>query len=158
MNNEKENKEVFKYNVAFYYQATIIYFIVFVLYVVVRGEFIEGSFTIITEDPIIHFFAIIVLISVIGLLYNIFKNRHLEIKDNEILFIDRFRTKKFNTDQISSIRITNSKNDKGKEAFKFVIIKIKGRKRPLILRPHDYENSNELLTGIQNLQKEIDKE
>ncbi len=158
MNKESENKIVFKYNVAFYYQATIIYFIAFVLYVVIRGEFIEGSFTVITEDPIINFFAIIVLISVISLLYNIFKNRHLEIEDNGILFVDRFKTKKFSAGQISSIRISNSKDNKGKEAFKFIIIKIKNRKRPLILRPHDYEKSDELLTGIQNLKKEIEKE
>lgn len=158
MNKENGNKKVFKYNVGFYYQATIIYFIAFVLYVVIRGKFIEGSFTVITEDPIISFFAIIVLISVISLLYNIYKNRHLEIDNNGILFVDRFKTRKFNADQIITIRITNSKDNKRKEAFKFIIMKIKKRKRPLILRPHDYENSMELLAGIQNLKKEIEKE
>jgi len=157
MSTENTNKKSFKYNVAFYYQSTIIYFIAFVLYVVIRGEFIEGSFMVITEDPIIHFFAIIVLIAVISLLYNIFKNRHLEVDENEISFIDRFKSKKFDVDQISSIKITNSKDNKRKEAFKFIIIKIKGRKRPLILRPHDYENSMILLESFQNLKKEIDK-
>ncbi len=157
MSTENTNKKSFKYNVAFYYQSTIIYFIAFVLYVVIRGEFIEGSFMVITKDPIIHFFAIIVLIAVISLLYNIFKNRHLEVDENEISFIDRFKSKKFDVDQISSIKITNSKDNKRKEAFKFIIIKIKGRKRPLILRPHDYENSMILLESFQNLKKEIDK-
>ena len=157
MSEENTNKKSFKYNVAFYYQSTIIYFIAFVLYVVIRGEFIEGSFTIITKDPIIHFFAIIVLIAVISLLYNIFKNRHLEIDENGILFIDRFKSREFSVDKISSIRITNSKDNKRKEAFKFIIIKIKGRKRPLILRAHDYENSMDLLVSLKNMKKEIDK-
>ena len=158
MDKGTENIKVFKYNVGFYYQATIIYFIVFVLYVIIRGEFIEGYFRVITEDPIIHFFAIIVLGSVISLLFNIFKNRNLEIGRNGILFVDKFKSRKFNTNQIISIRITNSKDKKRKEAFKFIIIKIKNRKRPLILRPHDYENSKELLIDIQNLKKEIEKE
>ena len=156
MSTENTNKKVFKYNVAFYYQSTIIYFIAFVLYIVIRGEFIEGSFTVITEDPIIHFFAIIVLIAVISLLYNIFKNRHLEIDEDGILFIDRFKSKKFAVGEINSIRITNSKDNKRKEAFKFIIIKINGRKRPLILRPHDYENSKDLLASFKILKRKIE--
>lgn len=157
MNTENSNKKVFKYNLAFYYQATIIYFAAFVLYVVIRGEFIEDSFTIITKDPIMHFFAIIVLISVAGLVYNIFKNRHLEIDGTSISFVDRFKTRKFELDQFVSIRITNSKNINKKEAFKFIIIKIKDRKRPLIIRSRDYENSSELFAGFQNLESKIEK-
>jgi len=157
MDMEKTNKKVYKYNLAFYYQATIIYFAAFVLYVVVRGEFIENSFTIITKDPIIHFFAIIVLISVAGLVYIIFINRHLEIDDSSISFVDRFKTKKFELNQFSSIRITNSKNNNKKEAFKFIIAKIKDRKRPLIVRSRDYENSSELLAGFQNLISKLEK-
>ncbi|PJA98012.1 MAG: hypothetical protein CO128_09645 [Ignavibacteriales bacterium CG_4_9_14_3_um_filter_30_11] len=157
MNIEKINKKVFKYNLAFYYQATIIYFTAFVLYVVIRGEFIENSFTIITKDPIIHFFAIIVLISVVGLVYNIFINRHLEIDDSSISFVDRFKTKKFELIQFSSIRVTNSKNNNKKEVFRFIIVKIKDRKRPLIVRSRDYENSAELLLGFQNLILKLEK-
>ncbi len=156
MSEENINKKSYKFNVAFYYQSTIIYFIAFVLYVVIRGEFIEGSFTVITEDPIIHFFAIIVLIAVISLLYNIYKNRHLEIDDTGMVFVNRFKSKKFDTGKITSIRITDSKDKKRKEAFRFIIIKIKNRKRPLILRPNDYENSKDLLVSIQNLKKEIE--
>jgi len=154
---ENQNKKVFKYNLAFYYQATIIYFIAFVLYVVVRGEFIENSFTIITKDPIILSFAIIVLISVFGLVYNIFKNRHIEIDESSVSFVDRFRTKKFELNQFTSIRITASKNPNKKEAFKFIISKIKERKRPLIVRSRDYENSTELLSCFQNLKSKIEK-
>ena len=73
MNESKENtKKIFKYNMSFYYQSTIIYFIVFILYVVIRGEFVEDSFKLITRDPIIYFFAIIVSVSLISLLYNLY--------------------------------------------------------------------------------------
>jgi hypothetical protein len=95
MNSENQNKKVFKYNMSFYYQSTIIYFVAFILYLVIRGKFVEDSFTLITRDPIIYFFAIIVFISVITLLYNLYKKRHLEISSEGMAFINRFREKKF---------------------------------------------------------------
>jgi len=56
MNNKVNRKEEFsKYNLSFYYKSTIIYFIVLILYGVIRGEFVEDSFTLITRDPILYF-------------------------------------------------------------------------------------------------------
>ena len=60
--NDKTN---FKYNMSFYYQSTIIYFIVFVIYVIIRGQFVDDSYTLVTKDPIIYVLGIIVLISMI---------------------------------------------------------------------------------------------
>ena len=63
MNTDELNtKETFKYNMSFYYQSTIIYFVVFALYLVIRGEFVEETFTLITKDPIIYLLGAIVII------------------------------------------------------------------------------------------------
>ena len=43
LENSNSNK-VFKYNMSFYYQSTIIYFIVFALYIVIKGNFVVDSF------------------------------------------------------------------------------------------------------------------
>ena len=156
MTEEDKNKTVFKYNMSFYYQSTIIYFIVFILYVVIRGEFVENSFKLITRDPIIYFFGIIVLISLVSLLYNLYKNRYLEVSDDRISFVDRFKTKFFTFDQIAGIKISRYKRKSKTGAFKLVRIKLKRRRRPVLIRPYDYENVDELLNRLYEIKEKLE--
>jgi hypothetical protein len=156
---ESENKSVFRYNMSFYYQSTIIYFIAFIVYLVVRGEFVEDSFTLITKDPIIYFFGIIVLISLITLIYNIYKNLHLTIGENEISFVDRFKTRSFSFNDISIIKISRRKKRRERsKAFRLIRIKLKNKKRPLIIRPYDYENEDALVKKIHEIKERLEKE
>jgi len=152
MNGEKQNKRVFKYNMSFYYQSTIIYFVAFILYLVIRGKFVEGSFKLITKDPIIYFFAIIVFVSVVTLLYNLYKNRHLEITSGGLAFINRFGERKFGFEDMIGVKISRRK----RSSLRLVRIKLKNRKRPLVIRPYDYENENELLENLMEIKKRIE--
>ncbi|HEY6625499.1 MAG TPA: hypothetical protein VIZ21_00945, partial [Ignavibacteriaceae bacterium] len=95
MNNGEQKRRIFKYNLSFYYKSTIIYFIVLILYGVIRGEFVEDSFTLITRDPILYFLAMILIVSVAALLYNIIRNMYIEISDEGIVFADRFGSKEY---------------------------------------------------------------
>ncbi len=140
---------------SFYYQSTIIYFIVFIIYVIIRGEFVENSFKLITKDPIIYFFGIIVLISLVSLLYNLYKNRYLEISEESISFSNRFKTKIFMLDQISEIKISRSRRKSKSGAFKLIRIKLKHRRRPVLVRPYDYENEVELLGKFHEIQEKV---
>lgn len=157
MSNESTNKkEVFRYNMAFYYQSTIIYFVAFLLYALIRGEFVEDSFTLITKDPIIFFFAIIVFVSLVILLFNIYKNRCLEVDDKCIVFVNRFRMREFRFENFIRIKISSGKSGQKNGAFSIVRIKLNNRKRPLIIRPYDYENGNDLLKKFQNLKSKVE--
>jgi len=156
MNNNQDKKSIFNYNMSFYYQSTIIYFVVFMIYAVIRGEFFEDTFILITKDPIIYFFAIIVMISLMSLLYNLFKNKHLEITPGGISFVDRFKTRVFNKEEISSISISRRRDSSKKNVFRLIRIKLKNRRRPIIIRPYDYENENDLINSIQELKTSIE--
>lgn len=147
----------FKYNTSFYYRSTIIYLIVFVLYLVIRGEFIENSFTLVTRDPVLYLLAIVVLISVAALLYNLFKNKHIEFSEDKISFIDRFKTRLININQIKYIRFSKQRRTINSRAFKSIRIKIDSRIRPIILRISDYENQDELLARFAELKSKIEK-
>ena len=152
--NDKTN---FKYNMSFYYQSTIIYFIVFVIYVIIRGQFVEDSYTLVTKDPIIYVLGIIVLISMIALLFNLFKNRQLQIAEDGIHFIDRFKKRSFQFTEmkrvnISKVRRTGFSNN----AFQLIRIKLSSRRRPLIIRPYDYESQNELLNRFHEIKNKIE--
>ncbi|MGA9291051.1 MAG: hypothetical protein WBV81_00560 [Ignavibacteriaceae bacterium] len=121
------------------------------IYAIIRGEFFEDTFILITKDPIIYFFAIIVMISLISLLYNIFKNKHLEISKSGISFVNRFRTRVFKKEEISSISISRRRDSSKRNVFRFVKVRLKNRRRPIIIRPYDYENENDLINRIQEL-------
>jgi hypothetical protein len=150
-----QEKKIFKYNMSFYYQSTIIYFTVFSLYVVIRGEFVEHSFTLITKDPIIYLFGFIVFYSIASLLYSVYKNRHLEITGDEISFVNRFKRRSFKVSDIKWIRMSRKAKPYKKSPLRVVGIKFKTRKRPVVLRPSDYENSDELLNFFNDLKARI---
>ena len=157
MNSESMNQmKIFKYKMSFYYVSTIIYFVAFLLYVLIRGEFVEDSFTLITKDPIIYFFAIIVIISLVSLLYNLYKSRYLEFGEQSMSLGDRFRVREFRFDDIKKMKISREKNNGKNGVFKIVRIKLKSRRRLLVIRPYDYENGEELLKRFQELKSGFD--
>jgi len=149
--NMENQKLVFKYNMSFYYRSTIIYFIVLVLYIVIRGEFVEDSFKLITKDPLLYFLSIIVMSSVLSLLYNLFRNKHIKIGDDGISFIDRFKTRSYKTHQIKQIKFTRQRRTVSTREFKNVRIKINSRIRPILVRLSDYENQDELFKRFEEL-------
>ena len=157
MSNENLNKkEKFRYNMSFYYQSTIIYFIVFALYLVIRGEFVEETFTLITKDPIIYLLGAIVIISLVSLLYNIYKNKYLELSDEGISFVTRLGQKSILLSQVKRIKISKRRERIANRAFRLVRIKLKNRRRSVIIRPYDYENEDELLKKFEMLKNKLE--
>ncbi|MBZ0198241.1 MAG: hypothetical protein K8H86_00120 [Ignavibacteriaceae bacterium] len=140
MTDNIENRKRFKFNMSFYYQSTIAYFVFFLLYAIIRGEFVEGSFRLITKDPIIYFFGIIVVVAILSLLYNLFLNKYLIIDDREIEFSNRYKSRKISLTDLQSIKITREKKETRNGAFRIIRLKLKNRKRILLIRPYDYEN------------------
>lgn len=151
-----KNKSVFRYNVAFFYQSTIIYFLAFALYLIIRGQFVEGYYTVLTKDPVLYFFGLIVFVSVIALLYNIYRNRYIEFNNEGIAFGDRFKTKVIKKSQLVEIKISKRKSSRF-PGLKLVRLKIKNRVRPIIIRLSDYENDDELVNRFHQLKEEIEK-
>ena len=151
------NISVFKYNMSFYYKSTIIYFIVFVLYLVIRGEIVEDSFTLVISDPVLYFLGLIVIVSIAALLYNQMLNKNIEIAGNAIAFINRFKERRFNKEQLVFIKFFRQKGSTRSKRMRIVRIKIENRLRPIMFRISDYENEDDLYnkilemkTGIEN--------
>lgn len=152
------NNNVFKYNMSFYYQSTIIYFIVFVLYLVIKGNFVVDSFTLVTSDPLLHFLALIVIVSILAVLYNLFLKKHIEITDKSIAFINRFKERRFRLENISYIKFFRQRRSTRSKRFRTVRIKINNRIRPIMFRISDYENEEDLYNKINELKTAIESE
>ena len=151
------NKETFKYNMSFYYQSTIIYFVVFALYLIIRGEFVEETFTLITRDPIIYLLGVIVIISLVGLLYNFYKNKYLILNEEGISFVTRFGEKKIPLGLIRQINISKLRERVQNRVFRLVRIKLRNRRRSIIIRPYDYENEDILLKRFEELKSKVEE-
>lgn len=155
MNDQVKNNK-FKYNMSFYYQSTIIYFVVFALYLIIRGQFVENSYTLITKDPIIYLLALIVIISLFSLIYNLIRNRFIEFTEEGIAFSDKFKSKLIEKKDIVEIKLSKDRRYQKPNLLKFIRIKIKSRRRPIIIRPSDYENEHELVKRFHQLKTEIE--
>ncbi|MBE0551405.1 MAG: hypothetical protein IH619_03385 [Ignavibacterium sp.] len=152
-----KQKSKFKYNMSFYYQSTIIYFVAFAIYLLIRGQFVESSYTLITRDPIIYLLAFIVVVSVVALLFNLFRNRYIEFSNEGIIFSDRFGSKLIHKNEIKELKLGKDRRFGKSNALKLVRIKINSRIRPFVVRPSDYENENELLKKFHQLKLEVEK-
>jgi hypothetical protein len=157
MNNGEQKRRIFKYNLSFYYKSTIIYLVVFILYGIIRGEFVEDSYTLVTKDPILYFLAIILIISVAALVYNLFRNMYVEVSDDGLVFADRFGKKDYKVEQIKRIRFSRQVRTSNSPAFRTARIKVNSKVRPVIIRFSDYENQDELLLRMEELKSEIEK-
>ena len=147
---------VFKYNMSFYYQSTIIYFVVFVLYLVIRGEFVEDSFILVTKDPILYFLALIVIISLFVLLYYLFLDKRIEISESNIAFINRFKERRFSKDRITRIKFFRERRTPKPKRFRIVRIKIQDKKRPIMFRISDYDKEDDLYNKLLELKSFVE--
>jgi hypothetical protein len=152
-----KHKSKFKYNMSFYYQSTIVYFVAFAIYLLIRGQFIESSYTLITHDPIIYLLAFIVVISVFALLFNLYRNRYIEFSNEGLIFSDKFGSKLIHKNEIKEIKLGKVRRYDKSNPLKLVRIKIKSRIRPFVVRPNDYENETELLRKFHQLKLEVEK-
>ena len=155
MENKLKNKEVYKYNMSLYYQSTIIYFLVFVLYVAVRGQFVDGSFKLVF-DPIVYFFILILFVAIAAILYNLFLSRKLEIEEHSIAFVDRQKTRTYKINDILVIKIAKDRTNLYNSPFKLIRIKFKNKRGLLIIRPSDYENEKDLVNRFVLLKTKLE--
>jgi hypothetical protein len=130
---------------------------VLILYGVIRGEFVEDSYKLITRDPILYFLAIILVTSVAALVYNLVRNMYIEILEDGIVFADRFKSKTIKIDQIKKIKFSRQVRTSNSPAFRTVKIKINAKVRPVLIRFSDYENQDELLLRMEELKSKIEK-
>jgi hypothetical protein len=152
-----KHKSKFKYNMSFYYQSTIIYFCAFAIYLLIRGQFVESSYTLITRDPIIYLLAFIVVVSLISLFFNLYRNRYIEFNNEGLIFGDKFGSKLIHKNEIVTVKLGKDRRYGKSNPLKFVRIKTKSRIRPFIVRSSDYENEDELLKRFHHLKLETEK-
>ncbi len=147
----------FRYKLDFYYQQSLIYLLTLILYVGVKGTFVEDNFTVVFSDPIMNIIAFFVAVSFATLLLNRIRDRKLVITGDEIIFQHRFNSKSISLKDIEWIHIGKERLVQTAGRFQIIIIKTKHRRRVFRIRLGRYERERELMTLLEEISAHIPK-
>jgi hypothetical protein len=148
-------EKLFKYKLDFYYQQAIIYLITLILYTGLKGSFIEDKFSLIFHDPIIYIIAFFVIFSFAVLLLNWIRGRKLIIKDDSLVFHNKFHEREIKFSNIEWMHIGRERAVQTAGRSQVIVFKIKGRRRLLRLRIGRYELQKELIQMVHEISKKV---
>lgn len=151
----KERK--YKFKLDFYYKSLIVYLFFLIAFVIIRGSFIDGNFSIVLNDPIIYIALVFIALFFILLISNYVRSRELIFSDDKIVLRDRFGERKVLYGDIIQVKFSRQKRKESEEksSYRMVRIKLKNRRRLLRIRLEDYNNSKELVMEFKNIARSI---
>lgn len=147
----------FKYKLDFYYQQAIIYLIVLIIYIGLRGTFDFQKMPSLSSDPFLYVIVFFVMVSFAGLILNKHRDRKLIINSQELVFHQRDRKRSIPISEIEWMYIGRERFVKTAGRSQVVILKIKDRKRLIRIRIGRYEREDELLHAMEQLAEKVPK-
>lgn len=150
-------QRVFKYKLDFYYQQALIYLLVFFLYAGIKGSFFEDEFRLVFKDPIVYIMVFFVVIALITLILNLFRDRKLILEEDKMIFHSRHRDREINVTDIEWIHIGREMLVQTAGHFQLIVFKLKGRKRLFRIRVGRYERDRELIAEVERMSQHIPK-
>lgn len=150
-------QRVFKYKLDFYYQQALLYLLAFLLYAGIKGSFFEDEFRLVFNDPIVFIMVFFVLVALITLLLNRFRDRKLIIEDDRMIFHSRHRDREIRVTDIEWMHIGREMLVQTAGHFQLIILKMKGRKRLFRIRVGRYERDRELIAEVERIAQHVPK-
>jgi hypothetical protein len=97
-------EKIHKYKLDFYYQSLVIYLIFFAVYVLVKGT-IGESFKALYDDPIFYILILFIAVFLVIVIINIIRQPMIILKDDRIIFKNRFGSREVMFGDIISVKI-----------------------------------------------------
>jgi len=142
----QEDEKKFRYTYTFLYQSVAVYATTLAAYLVIRGFLIEKEFSIVLTDPVLFLLSVIIIVSALAIIYNMWLHRRIRISADKIVLESRFAIERSN---VSSIRRSLSREN-GFPKTPVIIFRLKDRKRPLRIRTYNFEKNEELYAEIKS--------
>ncbi len=150
-------QKTFKYKLDFYYQQALSYLLVFLLYAGIKGSFFEDQFRFVFKDPLVYIMMFFVVIALVTLVLNLYRNRRLVITDDRLMFQSRHRERDINISEIEWMHIGREMLVQTAGHFQLIIFKMKGRKRLFRIRVGRYEHDRELVAEMERIAQHVPK-
>jgi hypothetical protein len=150
-------QKTFKYKLDFYYQQALSYLLVFLLYAGIKGSFFEDQFRFVFKDPLVYIMMFFVVIALVTLVLNLYRNRRLVITDDRLMLQSRHREREIMISEIEWMHIGREMLVQTAGHFQLVIFKMKGRKRLFRIRVGRYERDRELVIEMERIAQDVPK-
>ncbi len=144
-----EEEKKFRYTYTFLYQSVAVYATTLAAYLVIRGFLIEKEFSIVLRDPVLFLLSVIIIVSALAIIYNMWLRRCIRISADKIVLESRLRQFAIERSNVSSIRRSLSRENRFPKT-PVIIFRLKDRKRPLRIRTYNFEKNEELYTEIKS--------
>jgi hypothetical protein len=143
------DKHVYHFKLDFLYQAIAVYAATLVLYLFVRGWFVEKEFSIVWRDPILYLLSAITLVSILALLYYMMMKRRIEVEGDRINFISAVRRRSIKRSDVESVKVGRETGSKVFRGMRVVSIRVRDSRRPIRIRPAYFQDGPQLASDLQ---------
>ncbi|MCX7908626.1 MAG: hypothetical protein N2560_03825 [Ignavibacteria bacterium] len=148
---------IFEKRFDFYWKSIAIYCIVLILYSLLRGTLEEGTLTLRVSDPLVILLTLIILFSIVGYLFSIWKSPKVIVGKDYITLKTRFKEINLPANQISKIVIGKEIVSNLKRPMRIIKIFVTFRKAPFRIRPSLFWNHKELIEALIQFKKSNNK-
>jgi len=122
-----------------------------IIVALLRGRFIEGTYSLVLNDPIVLLLAAFIIISFITVVFDFYKNLTIIVGKDFLIFKSRFVEKKYLLSDIDKITVVRERYKRFPNKMKIIKIRLKNRIRTLNIRPSSFWNEQELISSISRL-------
>jgi len=142
-----------------YWQSVAVYAITLIVYVVIKAMWDatlqSGIVNVMLTDPIVVLLGAFVLIAVLALVFTAVSKRTLIVSEDAIAFISRFHERAFTRNEIDRIVVGRDRRIKVRGVMSHIKVYIRGRRRPLRIRPAIYTNEQQLVAALMLLRHHL---
>ncbi len=142
-----------------YWQSIAIYAVTLIVYVIGQAlwnsTLQQGLVSVVLTDPIVALLGTFVLVALVAVIINTTAKRSIVISDDGITYASRFHERMFHVNEIERIMIGGERRMRVRGVFAVIRVYIKGRRRPLRVRPGLYENDTQLVERLIGLRSRI---
>lgn len=153
------NAERFTVRLEAYWQSIAIYAVTLIVYVVGQAlwnsTLQQGLVNVVLTDPIVALLGTFVLVALVAVIVNTAAKRSIIITDDGITYVSRFHERTFHVHEIERIMMGSDRRMRVRGLFAVIRVYIKGRRRPLRVRPGLYENDAVLVDRLMQLRSTV---
>jgi hypothetical protein len=146
----------FSQTVDFYWRSIAIYAVVLLVCGIIFGSIEGRHLSLRLDHPVVLLLAAIIAGSSVPMMYRIYRKREIIISGKSITFSSRFREKTYSENEIRKISLGKKKIFRSKRKYGVIKIWVKGKKRPVVIRPSSFDDDITLENAMLDLKRKIE--
>jgi len=149
----------FHMRLSFYWQSLALYALTLIIYVITKAlwdsTLQQGIVNVVISDPIVVLLGAFVIVSAVSLLINSLSRRSIIIGEDSLTYVSRFHERTFHISEIDKLSVAKNRRINVRGVLAVVKIHIRGRRRPLRIRPGLFDHEHQLISALLHLRNHV---